>query len=65
MTTVRERKIASGINKIRQGVSQRKAAKRWDIPRQTIANRLQGKKPREEYNQKLIKLSPEQKAIMA
>ena len=60
MATVGERNIAKAIEDVRQGVSQRKAALRWHVPQSTLSDRINGTKPRGEYQKAAMRLSLDQ-----
>lgn len=49
--------IASAIEDVENGISQRKAAQRWGIPRSTLQERLSGRVTRSEANEHRQRLS--------
>jgi len=42
MNTVREQNIASAIDEVKRGVTQREAAQNWGIPQATLCDRIHG-----------------------
>lgn len=65
MTKSSEDSIASALEAIQNGVSQRKAAKRWGVPRSTLQKRLNGSKSRSDANEYLQRLSKQQESHLA
>lgn len=60
-----EKSIASALEAIQNGLSQRKAAKRWGIPRSTLQKRLNGSQSRSDANEYLQRLSRQQESRLA
>lgn len=60
-----EKSIASALEAIQNGLSQRKAAKRWGIPRSTLQKRLNGSQSRSDANEYLQRLSRQQESHLA
>lgn len=60
-----ENSIASALEAIQNGLSQRKAAKRWGIPRSTLQKRLNGSQSRSDANKHLQRLSRQQESHLA
>jgi hypothetical protein len=57
-----EADIFSALKDIKNGISQRKAAARWGIPRSTLQKRLSGSQPRSDAFESLQRLSKEQES---
>jgi plasmid maintenance system antidote protein VapI len=65
MTESIEKSISSALEAIQNGISQRKAAKRWGIPRSTLQKRLNGSQSRSDANEYLQRLSRQQESHLA
>jgi len=64
MTTAREEKIASAINDINNGISQRDAAELWEIPQATLNDRIHGATSKTEALLASRRLSPLQESFL-
>jgi hypothetical protein len=64
MTESIENAISFAIKDVQDGVSQRKAAERWGVPRSTLQKRLSGSQPRSNANEHLQRLSKQQESHM-
>lgn len=60
MTESIESAILSAINDVDNGISQRKAAQRWGIPRSTLQKRLNGSQSRADAHEFTQRLSKQQ-----
>jgi 4-hydroxybenzoate polyprenyltransferase len=60
-----EESIRSAINDVENGISQRKAAQRWKIPRTTLQERLNGRTTRKESHEFCQRLSEQQESHLA
>lgn len=60
MTDSMESAILSALKDIENGISQRKAAQRWGIPRTTLQSRLNGRQARSDAYESYQRLSKEQ-----
>jgi len=64
MTTVREEKIASALDEIRQGKKQHAVAAKWEIPQATLSGRLHGATSKTEALLSSRRLSPLQESFL-
>ncbi|KAH0491906.1 hypothetical protein TgHK011_003308 [Trichoderma gracile] len=64
MAQLDEDAISSALTDVKNGTSQRKAAKRWGVSRTTLQKRLKGSQPRCDAYENLQTLSKEQESLL-
>jgi len=64
MNTVREQNIASVIDEVKRGVTQREAAQNWGIPQATLYDRIHGATNKKTSKLTNRRLSPEEELFL-
>jgi len=64
MNTVREQNIASAIDEVKRGVTQREAAQNWGIPQATLCDRIHGATNKKTSKLANRRLSPKEESFL-